>query len=82
MTPEQMQIAYALPVTNSYLGETTVRGYLKALLLKLWNENKCFSSKHSGWNAELAQVLIDSGLCENTHWDDTIEAIEELIKGL
>lgn len=84
MTPEQMQTAYALPVTNNYLGETTVRGYLKALLLQLWEQGESFSGKRpfgdSGWHSELTNALMDSGLY--AHWDDASEDLVELIKGL
>ena len=47
-------------------GETTVRGYLKALLRTLWEEGEGFSGKrpfgNSGWEFDLTEPLIEGGL--------------------
>lgn len=69
MTPEQ-----ALPALDTKFfcldldEEVTVRGYLKALLTTLLDEEESFSGKrpfgNSGWLYDLARPLISAGVVE------------------
>lgn len=47
------------------LGETTLRNYLKLLLLALWREEEDFSGKRpfgeSGWKCDIYVPLIEEG---------------------
>lgn len=56
----------ALPMQPNDSGATSVRGYLVALLLEVWQEQEGFSGKrpfgNSGWSADLWRPLIQAGL--------------------
>ena len=53
-----------IPMQDNDAGAKTIGGYLKKLLLTLWNEKECFSSKrpfgNSGWEYEIYQALISA----------------------
>lgn len=55
-------------------GATTIRGYLTALLLRLWEEGEGFSGKrpfgNSGWGYDLYQPLIKEGFIEGSLDED------------
>lgn len=61
-----------LPVFCNHFGggETTIKEYLKELLLTLLNEEDCFSGKrpfgNSGWMLDIMQPLVEAGLIEGT----------------
>lgn len=50
------------------IGPTTIKGYLKTILLRLWNEGEGFSSKrpfgNSCWEFDLYLPLIKAGVVE------------------
>ena len=52
----------------------TIRGYLKALLSKLWEEGEGFSGKHpfgnSGWEFPLYAALVKAGVVEGSLDED------------
>lgn len=54
-----------LPMGDNDANAATVRGYLKALLTKLWEEGEGFSGKrpfgYSGWDSELHLPLVKAG---------------------
>lgn len=54
-----------LPMGDNDANAATVRGYLKALLTKLWEEDEGFSGKrpfgNSGWSRELYFPLVKAG---------------------
>lgn len=54
-----------LPMGQNDADAATVRGYLKALLTKLWNEGEGFSGKrpfgNSGWEYDLYFPLVKAG---------------------
>jgi hypothetical protein len=56
----------ALPMERNDSGANTIGGYLKALLLRLWEEGEGFSGKHpfgnSGWTTDLAKPLVVAGV--------------------
>ena len=55
-----------LPMRDNDSGQTTIRGYLKALLKTLWAEGEGFSGKrpfgNSGWEWDMLQPLAAGGL--------------------
>lgn len=55
-----------LPMKENDSGAATIRGYLKALLVRLWEEDEGFSGKrpfgNSGWKVDLLEPLITAGL--------------------
>jgi hypothetical protein len=54
-----------LPMGPNDADAATVRDYLKALLLKLWQEDEGFSGKrpfgNSGWKYEVYTALVKAG---------------------
>lgn len=60
----------------------TVKGYLKALLSKLWEEGEGFSGKrpfgNSGWERDLAVPLIQSGYLKGSVDFDEDGYLEDL----
>lgn len=54
-----------LPMAENDSGADTIRGYLKALLHKLWDEDEGFSGKrpfgNSGWYRDLIDTVDESG---------------------
>ena len=50
------------PMQENDSGATTIKGYLKALLFTLWEEDEAFSGKrpfgNSGWQNDLAFALV------------------------
>lgn len=62
---EKMQAALAVVFDSDAGDGLTVRGYLRELLLTLWEEGEGFSGKrpfgNSGWEYELYAPLVKSG---------------------
>ena len=56
-----------LPMDLNDAHAATVKEYLKALLVNLWDEEESFSGKrpfgNSGWTGELYRPLIKAGVC-------------------
>lgn len=56
----------ALPMQRNDAKAKTVRGYLVALVRKVWEEDEGFSGKrpfgNSGWSRDLAKPLIKAGI--------------------
>jgi hypothetical protein len=52
----------------------TLRQYFKKILLKLWQEQECFSGKrplgNSGWNIDVAKALIKGGFVKGSLDED------------
>lgn len=63
-----MQEVFDCPMQENDSGATTVKGYLKALLLLLWEEGEGFSGKrpfgNSCWEYDLYRALVLGGLVE------------------
>ncbi len=59
-----------LPVVGSDVGDTTIAGYLKELLLALWADGEGFSGKrpfgNSGWEYDLYVPLIEAGVVDGS----------------
>lgn len=57
-----IQAVLDCPMQENDSGANTVKGYLKALLFTLWDENEGFSGKrpfgNSGWECDLAMALV------------------------
>lgn len=57
-----------LPMKDNDSGTNTIRGYLKALLLELWQKGEGFSGKRpfgsSCWEIDLYEPLITANLIE------------------
>lgn len=62
---EKMQAALAVVFDSDAGDGLTVRGYLRELLLTLWEEGEGFSGKrpfgNSGWESDLYAPLIEAG---------------------
>lgn len=47
----------------------TVKDYLKALLIAVWDEGESFSGKrpfgNSGWDSDILDALVDAGLARD-----------------
>lgn len=85
-----------LPLGKNDSGAKTIKGYLKALLLTLWQEGEGFSGKrpfgNSGWEYDLHKSLLKAGLVEGKLDEDGYieeldsdranKIIEKLIKNL
>lgn len=54
------------PIQENDSGASTIKGYLKALLYAVWDENEGFSGKrpfgNSGWNGEMLDALVNAKL--------------------
>lgn len=65
-----IQAVLNCPLEENDSGADTVKGYLKALLFTLWDEDEGFSGKrpfgNSGWEYELTEPLIENKLAK-TH---------------
>lgn len=63
-----MQEVLDCPMQENDSGATTVRGYLKALLERLWEEEEGFSGKrpfgNSCWEYDLYRALLAAGLVD------------------
>lgn len=61
-TPQQV---LDLEIGDNDSGASTVRGYLVALLLKLWEQSEMFSGKrpfgNSGWGNDFSEAFIRAG---------------------
>jgi hypothetical protein len=59
--PDSLQIL-ALPMDKNDSGATTIRGYLVALLMQVWEQSDSFSGKrpfgNSSWKYELYAALV------------------------
>ena len=57
------------PMQENDSGAYTVKGYLKALLIAVWDEGESFSGKrpfgNSGWDSDILDALVDAGLAKN-----------------
>lgn len=75
MTREEYyeQVLSALMAPNDARADT-IRGYLKALLLTVWQEGEGFSGKrpfgNSGWEDEIYETLVSHEFVEGTVDDD------------
>lgn len=72
-TPQQVLDCPMDPATND-AGASSVRGYLVALLAKVWTEQDEFSGKrpfgNSQWYFDVYKALVVAGLLEGTLDDD------------
>jgi hypothetical protein len=61
------------PMGENSSGQSTIRGYLIALLVELWHEKDCFSGKRpfgeKHWDYEITLALVKGGFLEGV-WDD------------
>lgn len=68
LTREEAERILALPMQHNDADASTIRDYLKALLLQLLLEGEGFSGKrpfgNSGWEHDLHKPLITAGLVE------------------
>lgn len=57
-----IQAVLDCPMQENDSGADTIKGYLKALLFTLWDEEEGFSGKHpfgnSGWTNDIAFALV------------------------
>lgn len=57
-----------LPMRPNDSGADTIRGYLKALLVALWEQGESFSGKrplgNSCWEGDLELPLVEAGIVE------------------
>lgn len=77
-----------LPMGYNDANAATVRGYLKALLTKLWEEGEGFSGKqpfgNSGWEHDLYFPLVKAGRVAGeiekyeTHGGDELERLDRI----
>lgn len=58
------------PMGDNDAGAKTIKGYLKALLVKIWEEGESFGGKrpfgNSGWEHEIYTALVKGSLIEGT----------------
>lgn len=70
MTTPTPQELLDMPLPENDSGATTVRGYLAALLAKLWREEGDFSGKrpfgNSSWQYDLYNPMIRAGIVPGT----------------
>lgn len=63
-----IQAVLSCPLEENDSGAYTVKGYLKALLFTLWDEDEGFSGKrpfgNSGWECDLTEPLIVNKLAQ------------------
>lgn len=68
LTIEIAMSALDLPMDRNDADASTVREYLKALLMRLWIQGESFSGKrpfgNSGWEYDLYKPLVKAGLIE------------------
>lgn len=73
-----------LEIPENDSGETTVRGYLRALLLEVWREEEGFSGKrpfgNSGWQFDLTHPIVVAGLAKGG--DDATVLVHKAIEAL
>lgn len=71
MTPQEL---LSLPLPGNNAGAGTVRGYLVALLIKLWREEAFFSGKRpfgsSGWQCDLYGPMVRAGIVPGSFDED------------
>ncbi len=72
----------ALPMEENDSGATTVRGYLVALVRKVWEEDEGFSGKrpfgNSGWSSDLEKPLIVGGVVDgNLDGDGYVDHVND-----
>jgi hypothetical protein len=70
-----------IPMGQNDSGADTIRGYLVALVARVWDEGEGFSGKrpfgNSSWECELFEALIEAGAVPNGRdkWGDiTVDA--------
>lgn len=65
MTKLTHQEILALPIPESDIGETTIGGYLAALLVRVWEDGEGFSGKrpfgNGGWQEVVYEALVKGG---------------------
>lgn len=65
----ELQAILDCPLEENDSGATTIKGYLKALLYALWDEQEGFSGKrpfgNSGWDSCMMDALIDKGIAKS-----------------
>jgi hypothetical protein len=70
-TPQEL-LDLALPENDS--GASTVRGYLVALLTRLWQEDECFSGKrpfgNGSWQSDIYDAMAKAGIVAGDHDPD------------
>lgn len=70
MTPAELKEILKFPMDENDSGADTVGGYLKALLVTLWEEEESFSGKHpfgnSGWQNDLLKPLVVAGVIKGS----------------
>lgn len=77
----------ALPMQENDADASTIREYLKALLVKLYQEGEGFSGKrpfgNSGWDWDIYIPLIKAGVVKGTldadGWIDDVDADAALL---
>lgn len=71
LTPQEL-LDFPLPENDS--GATTVRGYLAALLTKLWGEEADFDAKrpfgNSDWQYDLYAPMVEAGIVDGAFHPD------------
>jgi hypothetical protein len=80
-----IQAVLDCPMQENDSGAATIKGYLKALLFTLWDEEECFSGKrpfgNSGWTNDIAVALVDGGFIKGSVYSE-VERDEVLSKYL
>lgn len=65
---KDIQAVLDCPMQENDSGADTIKGYLKALLLTLWDEEEGFSGKrpfgNSGWTGDIAFALVKEGFID------------------
>lgn len=74
-----------LPFESRDIGETTVRGYFKALLNSVLKNGESFSGKrpfgNSGWEYDIAEPLVKAGIVAGSFgepYEDDAPELEEV----
>lgn len=79
---ENMDHILDTPMGENDAHAPTVRRYLRALLVKLWDEEESFSGKrpfgNSGWKGDLYAALVKAGHVKGTlDADGDVTSLEE-----
>ena len=69
-----IQAVLNYPMQENDSGASTIKGYLKALLFTLWDEEEGFSGKrpfgNSGWTNDIALALVDGGFIKGSVYSE------------
>lgn len=72
-----------LPMKQNEAAASTIRDYLKALLVSVWTEEESFSGKrpfgNSGWQFDIYAALISGGAIAGTLGSIDTDAADKLI---